>query len=576
MSNTAAGRLAQPTRRFEPLLRNARLGSGLVLMVFVALHFVNHALNLISLEAAETGRHVFLALWRNPVGTLLLYGSLLIHIALTLFALYRRRTLAMPPREWAQVLLGLAIPLLIAEHVVGTRVLHELYGISDTYEYVARSLWIATPAVGVRQAVAVVVIWAHGCLGLYFWLRYRSWYQAAAPWLLVLAVLVPTFALLGFVHAGQAVSAMEQASATIDSSVADQAVAMKQRIDGIIYVGFAAIVAFVLAARLLRDLIERRNLVEVRYASGQSVRVPRGYSILDASRLGGIPHYAVCGGRGRCSTCRIRVLEGFDELPPPGPIEAATLRRIEAAPDVRLACQLKPDAPLKVAPLLMPSLGESRPALGAAAEPGHEKVLAIMFCDMRGFTALSDRRLPYDVVFLLNRYFALIGTAVERSGGHLDKFIGDGALAIFGLETSPGEASRQAVAAARAIIGEVRQLSQELSDEIGGQIRLAIGIHVGQAIVGTMGYGAAMGLTAIGDTVNIGSRLESLAKERDADIVISEAAVRLTELDFSAFPLSEIEIRGRARPLRVRIVPRGASVPAAALPEKSRGARERA
>lgn len=576
MSNTAAGRLAQPNRRLEPFLRNARLGSGLVLMAFVALHFINHALNLISLEAAESGRHVFLVLWRNPLGTLLLYGSLVVHLALTLFALYRRRTLAMPPREWAQVVLGLAIPLLIAEHVVGTRVLHALYGIEDNYEYVARSLWIAAPAVGVRQAVAVVVIWAHGCLGMYFWLRYRPWYHRAAPWLLVLAVLVPTFALLGFVHAGQAVSAMERPSVVIDPAIADQAVATKESIDRGIYIGFAAIVAAVLAARLLRDLVERRNMVEVRYGSGQSVRVPRGYSILDASRLGGIPHYAVCGGRGRCSTCRIRVLEGLDDQPAPGPIEAATLKRITAAPDVRLACQLSPGAPLKVAPLLIPSLGEARPALGAAAEPGHEKVLAIMFCDMRGFTALSDRRLPYDVVFLLNRYFALIGTAVESSGGHLDKFIGDGALAIFGLEASPGEACRQAIAAARAITSDVRQLSEELSDEIGGQIRLAIGIHVGQAIVGTMGFGAAMGLTAIGDTVNIGSRLEALAKELDADIVVSEAAIRLSELDFSAFPLSEIDIRGRARPLRVRIVPRGTLLPAPALPERSRGDRERA
>ena len=147
-------------------------------------------------------------MWRNPPATVLFYGSLLVHFVLALVALYRRRTLVMPPREAAQVILGLLIPLLVAEHVVGTRLLHALYDVRDTYEYVVRSLWITTPAVGVRQAVALVVIWAHGCLGLYFWLRYRRWYASAAPWLLIVAVLLPVLALLGFAHAGQTLVAM--------------------------------------------------------------------------------------------------------------------------------------------------------------------------------------------------------------------------------------------------------------------------------------------------------------------------------------------------------------------------------
>jgi len=562
MSEPAAQRPTSSNRPLEPILRNLRLGSGLVLMAFVVLHLANLALNLISLEAAESGRGLFLALWRSLPGTVLLYCSLLVHVALTLTALYRRRTLVMPLREWAQFVLGLAIPLLLVEHVVGTRVIHELYGTRDTYHLIVWSLWVGAPAVGARQAVATVVVWLHGCLGLYFWLRYRGWYSRAAPWLLIAAVLIPVLALLGFAHAGQLVATMKPPSPGIDATLFAEAAPTKERIDRGLYAGFAAVVAAVLAARVARNRIERRNLIAVSYPSGQTVRVPKGYSVLDASRLGSIPHYAVCGGRGRCSTCRIRVIEGLENQPPPGPIEAATLKRIATGDNVRLACQLKPSNALKVAPLLLPATGGSTPALGSTADPGREKVLAVMFCDMRGFTAFSDRRLPYDVVFLLNRYFALIGRAVEKSGGRLDKFIGDGALAIFGLETSPGEACRQAVAAARSVVKDVRGLSDELSDEIQGQLRLAIGIHVGQAIVGTMGYGAAMGLTAVGDTVNIGSRLEAAAKELDAEIVISEAAVRLSGLDFSAFELSEITIRGRARPLRVRIVPRGATVPA--------------
>jgi adenylate cyclase len=490
-----------------------------------------------------------------------LYGAVAVHPALALLSLYRRRTLAMPAREWAQLILGLAIPLFIVEHVVGTRLVSELFDIRDTYHRVVYTLWVATPPVGVRQAIATIVIWVHGCLGLYFWLRYRSWYRRAAPWLLVLAVLIPVLGLLGFADAGKTVSVLGPATPAVDEAVIAEAVALKERVDDGIYFGFAALVAAVFAARLVRDRIERRNLIEVRYADGRSVRVPRGFSVLEASRRGGIAHYAVCGGRGRCSTCRVKVVDGLDSQPGPGAIEAATLARIKAEDGVRLACQLKPVHGLTVAPLLKPRIESEVPVAVAPADPGHEKVVAVMFCDMRSFTAFADQRLPFDVVFLLNRYFAIIGEAVEKSGGRLDKFIGDGAMALFGLQAGPGEACRQAVTAAAAILDGVRHLSDDLAAELQASIRIAVGIHVGQTIVGTMGYGETMGVTAIGDAVNIGSRLEAVAKEFNADMVISEAAAKLSGLDFSTFESREIEVRGRGQPVRVLVVPRGAPLP---------------
>jgi adenylate cyclase len=562
MTDIPAPRAATSPWAFEPLLRNIRLVSGLILMTFVVLHFLNHALNLISIDAAETGRHLFLAVWRNPVGTVLLYGSILVHPALALVSLYRRRTLAMPKREWAQLVLGLAIPLLLANHVIGTRIVHDMYGIEDSYHRVVRTLWETNPGYRYGQSLAVLVAWAHGCLGLFFFLRYRSWYPAAAPWLLIAAVLLPVLALLGFAEAGKTLAEMGPDSTAIDPELMSDAVATREAIVGSIYPVFAGLVVAVLVARVVRDRVERRNMIDVRYTDGHSVRVPKGTSVLEASRLGGIPHYAVCGGRGRCSTCRIRVIDGLAELPRPGAIEAATLQRIGADDDVRLACQLKPSRALTVAPLLKPRAEQLSPVAAAAAEPGHEKVVAVLFCDMRSFTALADQRLPYDVVFLLNRYFAIVGEAVETAGGRLDKFIGDGAMALFGLQSAPGEACRQAVGAAGAIVEGVRHLSDDLAAELQASIRIAVGIHVGQTIVGTMGYGATMGVTAIGDAVNIGSRLETAAKDLNADIVISEAAAKLSGLDFSAFESKEIDIRGRARPLRVLVVPRGAPVPA--------------
>ena len=553
-----------PTRSqaSERHYRTARLVSGLILMVFVIMHLGNLALALVSLDTAEAARHVFLAIWRNPLGTALLYGSVLVHVVLVLRSLYLRRTLVMPAREAAQIALGLAIPLFLAEHVIGTRIYHMMTGIEDNYHFVVRALWITTPWVGARQAFALIVVWAHGCIGLYFWLRYRTWYPAAAPWLLIAAVLVPVLALLGFADAGKTLQLIDSPPLppSVDQALIAPALERKDMMVDAIYAGFAFLVAALFALRALRHASERRNLIEVRYENGQSVRVAKGSSVLEASRIGGIPHYSVCGGKGRCSTCRIRVTAGVADLPPPGPLERVTLSRIHAGPDVRLACQLRPTHDLAVLPLLAADRERTLPSGARQATPGREQEIAVLFCDIRSFTALADHRLPYDIVFLLNRYFAIVGKAVEQSGGRLDKFIGDGAMALFGLETSTADACRQALAASAAILADLDRLSEELAAEIPAPLKVAIGIHAGPAIVGAMGYGGTMHVTAIGDTVNVASRLESAAKEFNAAIVVSDAAVALSGLDLSGYEVREIEIRGSTRPLHVRVVPQDAAL----------------
>jgi adenylate cyclase len=422
-------------------------------------------------------------------------------------------------------------------------------------------VWNDQPSVGIKQVAALLVIWVHGCLGLHFWLRYRPWYQGAAPLLLIAAVLVPVLGLLGFADAGKTVRQLPLPPVP-DQATLERIWAALEAKDMLLMLTYAVAVAAVagtLALRGLRQALARRNLVEIRYQGGQVVRVPKGTSVLEASRIGGIPHYAVCGGRGRCSTCRIRITAGVDGLPPPSPLERATLTRIHAIPEVRLACQLRPATPLTVLPLLAADRELSLPAGRHPTAPGREREIAVLFCDIRSFTALADHRLPYDIVFLLNRYFAIVGKAVEQSGGRLDKFIGDGAMALFGLDTTAAEACRQALAASASILAELERLSEELAAELPGPLRVAIGIHAGPAIVGAMGYGGTMHVTAIGDTVNVASRLESAAKEFDAAIVVSDAVATLSGLDLSIYEVREIAIRGSRKPLHVRVVPQGAT-----------------
>ena len=185
----------------------------------------------------------------------------------------------------------------------------------------------------------------------------------------------------------------------------------------------------------------------------------------------------------------------------------------------------------------------------APASASQERELAILFCDLRGFTRRAEQSLPFDTVFLLNRYFEVVGEAVQQAGGYLDKFIGDGALALFGLDADPPTACRQALAAAAGIAHRLEDLNAVLSGGLAEPLRVAMGLHADTAIVGQMGYGAAVGLTAIGDGINVASRLEGAAKEFDAEAVVSLELARKAGVDLSSHPQHEITVRGRNAPV---------------------------
>ncbi|MFO0988962.1 MAG: adenylate/guanylate cyclase domain-containing protein [Alphaproteobacteria bacterium] len=550
------------------MIKRLRLGSGLVLFAYVGLHFLNHALGLVSLPAAEGGRDVFLFVWRGWIGTVALYGAFAIHIGLALWSIFRRRTLRMHAWEWTQLSMGFVIPLLLIEHVVGTRLVHELFGTVDSYAYVTLALWVWSPDKGIVQSALLLIAWVHGCIGLHYWLRLRRWYLERAPWFLVAAVLVPVLGLLGFNQLGHAIEIMVSNQLLMRDTIAAlrlpsaaQAAEMYRLIDGFL-LGCLALIVLTLAARAVRLLAERaRGLVRITYPGGRTVAVPPGSTVLDASRFNGIPHASVCGGRGRCSTCRVRVGRGAEHLPPPAPDELRVLQRIGAPPQVRLACQVRPAKPIDVIPLLPPTATPREAFARPRHAQGSDKVIAVLFADLRSFTQFAEKRLPYDVVFVLNRYFNAMGMAIADAGGHLDKFIGDGVMALFGTEGEPENGARAALNAARNMALKLQELNETLKSELEAPLRIGIGIHAGHAIIGEMGYAHATTLTAIGDTVNTASRLESMTKEVNAQLVVSEATAALGAIDLSAYARHDLAIRGRVETLAVRAIPDAAALP---------------
>jgi adenylate cyclase len=548
-------------------VRRLRLLTGLILFGYVTTHLLNHALGLVSLDAMETGRRVFLAFWRSAPGSLLLYGSLLTHLALALWALYHRRTLRMPLGEAAQLGLGLAIPPLLVGHVVGTRLAWELYGVEDAYSRVALTLWALAPEAGRRQMLVVLVAWLHAMIGLHSNVKLRRWYPRAAPWLLAGALLVPVLGVLGFVSGGREAAALARDPAVRlqllwqgrDSLVTSEMLRLAEIRETTLTV-YGLLLGGVLVARAVRGVVQRRRArIVLRYPDDRLVRVPVGLSVLEVSRLAGIPHASVCGGRGRCSTCRVRVVSARPQ-PAPSEAEARVLRRLGVASDVRLACQLRPTSDLLVVPLLPATASAADGRRADDARGGREQEVAVLFADLRGFTRLAEHRLPYDVVFFLNRYFEAVGGAIQRAGGVANQYTGDGVMALFGVDVGADEGCRQALAAAADMVRSVDALSTALAADLPSALRIGIGIHAGPAVVGRMGYGEATYLTAVGDTVHVAARLEALTKDYDAELILSEAVARRADVSTDGLPRQELTLRNRAAPLAVFVAARAAAV----------------
>jgi adenylate cyclase len=404
------------TGRWGRIISVTRLTTGLILFFYVLTHNLNHALGLISLSAMEAGRLVFLGFWR-PLEPVLLLAALL-HLAIGLRALYRRKSLRMPTLEAAQLALGLSAPPLIILHILGTTVAHALYGLDDRYAYVLWVAWTVAPVNGVLQSLAVVVTWVHGCIGINYWLRVKAWFPPWRPLLGALALLIPVLALLGFVAGAREVATLAADPgwpAALDAQVnlaSEGEVGLLYALRDLLMLAFVAIGGGVFAARGLRTLATRRRAIAVSYPDGKRVVIQPGTTLLEASRIGGIPHAAVCGGRSRCSTCRVRVIAGGESLPPPQEEEQRVLARIHAPPGVRLACQTRPTSAVTIQPLLPPHVTAAKALSGGDLSQGKEQEVAVLFADLRGFTSMAERRLPYDVVFLLNQYFRMMG---ERS-----------------------------------------------------------------------------------------------------------------------------------------------------------------
>lgn len=544
-------------------VRQIRLACGLVLFSYLISHFVNHALGNISMDALAAGVYFHTMFWQFLPVAMVFYVSSLIHAGLGIWALYERRQFRWKAVEPLQLVLGLSIPALIIAHLIGVRLGQTLFGHEKFYPQVFYAYWVVWPYKMWLMFIVLIVSWVHGCIGLYFWLRMKAFFKNAAPFLLAAAVLIPTLAMLGLYQGGRTVVedsasrewraenlSREKTGTWAEQKVLDQ-------ITDYFLIGYLGLIGMALIARAVRALNERRHgMITLSYGNGRTVRVPKGLSVLEASLRNNVPHASICGGRARCSTCRIRVIGDCDHLPEPSKREAFVLARVGAGADpaIRLACQLRPETDLSFFQIFLPQITAATLRTSNPTRIGEERYLVSMFVDMRGSTKLAEKRLPFDTVFIVNRFLAAVSQAVIECGGQPNQFVGDGQLALFGLGANPQTACRQALKAAARIAVHVDELNQFLNHDLREPIRFGIGIHGGEVIIGDIGYRDHMVFTALGDAVNVAARLQDLTKSLACEVIVSEELRKTAGLPADALPSHRVDIRGRAEPMVVRTV----------------------
>ncbi len=512
------------------------------MFAYVLTHLLNHAAGIVSPEFMETIDEFTTEIWQFPPLEILLLVSLITHFILATGRLTTRRSLRLRKSEWAQMILGLCIPFLLFRHIIATRIIDVGFDVGSPYERVLLDLAVFVPFQGILQAITVIVVWAHGCIGIHFWLRVKPFYPKWRNTLGTLAILIPTMALAGYgAAAAEIIRRVEEGGRKYVFGVLEAADVSQAAIDFYenalipctIFTIALALAPF--GVRQIRQTLDRAKRGPVlSLPNGRFIRVSPGATALEALRDAGIAMASVCGGHGRCTTCRLHCGSGTDQLAAPGEIEAAALKSIQAPRGMRLACQIRPQNDLAIAPLMPPN-ATARDGRRPGGLSGSERQVVAIFIDLRDSTRLGERKMPYDVLFILNQFFAEMTEALRATGGYYAQFTGDGLMALYGHESEDTEHTiLQAFEGAAEMLRRIEGLNEHLKSELPHELRIGIGMHMGKAIVGEMGPPGRENISAIGDTINTTARLEAQTKGHGVPLVISK-----TLFDHGPIPLPE-------------------------------------
>lgn len=269
---------------------------------------------------------------------------------------------------------------------------------------------------------------------------------------------------------------------------------------------------------------------------------------LDVLVSGGVPIAHLCGGRARCTTCRVWVLDGMTNTSARTTNEAAMADKLDLPDPVRLACQMTLSGSVRLRRLVLDKtdevldsqLGKS----GPSGPVGREVQVAVLFTDVIGYTNMAEALPPYDIVHLLNRFFSRASEVITTNAGVVDNYMGDAVLALFGLH-GESDAALDAVRSGFGLLEAARGLSEYTERIYGMSFGVRVGIDFGEVVYGTMGAGASSRETVIGDTVNVASRLEAANKITGTDILVSQSVFDLANDQVLFGGRHDLDLKGK-------------------------------
>ena len=405
--------------------------------------------------------------------------------------------------------------------------------------------------------------WLHGCLGLHLAFSRRGWYRRLRFVLFAVALLLPVLSALGFIVMGRQISRRPESPASSGGIHEPGERAQRQALavwrDGILTAYFC-IIGAAFGARELRNYLERRSqrLVAVSFP-GRVVRVPRGWTVLEASRSFHLPHASMCGGRARCSTCRVRVSAGEQNCPPAAPDEQETLDRIGAPSDVRLACQLRPDGDVSVIPLVNTGRAVYR---ATAPKLNTEREVVVMFCDFLNRGELARDHLPQDVLYVLTLYVEALQNAIRSARGTVSYIELDSVCALFGIDRDAKQASQSALRATAAIERVITDINNRLGRQWDCKMNVVVAIHTGRAAVSEIGASDPPTVIAIGEAVNVVNALRKAAASDGKHFAVSAATFAAADLELPPQDRVTLEVPDLDTPIEASLSDSAPALPA--------------
>lgn len=277
-------------------------------------------------------------------------------------------------------------------------------------------------------------------------------------------------------------------------------------------------------------------------------------SLLDISIDNKIPHLHECGGNGVCTTCRVRILEGIQNLSPKSAFEISSSHARKWDPSIRLACQARPKGDVTLQRLIW-SNSEVNNLQKELAPTGRaeQRPIAILFCDLRNFTHLSSHNLNFDIAYMLNRFYTALGEPILMNNGIIYQYVGDEIIGVFG--TTGGSGKKNCEDAIRAALGmqyALESLNRTDLKDIDVKLKSGIGINFGTAFIGHLGHPTHKQFSVIGDPVNVASRIQNETKVTDTDILISETVLNNVDTDMVVTGKTFLnKLAGKDDPLRL-------------------------